>query len=191
MACTGHCNQCAAHPGYVGPGTATVWTDDPLESGIFIKDYHWDELRDAIDAETTRRSEVWSPSDPGNVDVGDKYNQGGSGDGWRDLRDQVSYLDTGTTDGWRPSDVDDSTILTGENIFSAAPQTIRDRLNVLEEECVCDCNYSCTCDCNYCTCDCNYCTCNCNYCTCNCNYPCTCNCAYASDERLKREIEYL
>ena len=43
---------------------------------------------------------------------------------------------------------------------------------------------------NVCVCNCNYCTCNCNYCTCNCNYSCTCNCNY-SDERLKREIEFI
>ena len=187
--CTGHCNQCAAHPGYVGPATPVTWTDDPLTSDTLIKEIHWDQLRDEIDAETTRRSETWAigDGDPGNVNAGDKYYQGGTGlpDGWRELRNQLSYLDTGTYNGWQPADVDNSTILTGEQILPAAPQAIRDRLDVINQECVCDCNYACTCNCNY------PCTCNCNYpCTCNCNYTCVCNCAY-SDEKLKKEIEYL
>ena len=190
MTCIGHCNDCAAHAGYVPGITPTSWTDDPLARGILIKEEHWDELRDAIDAETTRRSTTWATGDgdPGNVAVGDKVYQGGTGlpDGWRELRNQVSYLDTGSGSGWQPASVDNTTILTGEPILDDSPQAIRDRLNVIEAECYCDCNYACTCNCNYCVC-------NCNYCVCNCNYPCTCNCNYSakSDRRLKKEIKYL
>ena len=43
-------------------------------------------------------------------------------------------------------------------------EAMSEQVDILRNECVCDCNYSCTCDCNYCVCNCNYvCQCDCNY----------------------------
>ena len=65
----------------------------------------------------------------------------------------------------------------GSSIYSAYITELRQKMNDLEDDCICNCNY---------------CTCNCNYCTCNCNYACTCNCNYSySDINLKENIKYI
>jgi hypothetical protein len=169
MACTGHCNQCAAHPGYIGPATPITWTDDPLVTGTKIKVEHWNELRDGIIDENTRRSLTWQDTgDPGAAIqnqtevMAEKSTQIQD---WRDLRNQISYQDTGSTTGWRPADVDNTVLAIGEKTLPASPQTMRDRLDIINQECICDCNYACTCNCNY-------------PCTCNCAHSCLCDCNY-------------
>ena len=175
MACTGHSNSCASHPGYVGPGTATTWTSpDPMTAGTEINVGYWNELRNAINSETSRRSESWNVTDPGTKSVGNKIT-----DVYDNLRDQVYYLGA-TTD----SNLADPNLNTGSEIEAHETDGLRDCTNELETQCVCNCNHSCTCECNYCVCACNY-------CVCQCNYPCTCNCNYSSDERLKEDIIYL
>lgn len=187
MACSGiHCNQCPDHPNYIGPVTPTVWTDDPVDTNDQVKAVHFNELRNAIIAENTRRSKTWAvgSGDPGSVDGDDNILDGtGVEHGWRDLRDQISYLDCGTASCWRPAGVTNVQIADGAEVLATSMNTMRDRVNVLEAECVCNCAYSCTCDCDYCTCDCNH------ACTCNCNYACVLN--WLSDRNVKMEIEYI
>jgi len=186
MACGGHTNSCPAHGGYIPGITPTTWSDDPLTTNSIKAIYH-NELRTAIAAELTRRSASW-PADPGAVTTATNA----SSLHVRRLRDGINAATAWT---W-PSYLADTDTGTDDEIEAQQYNAMRDRVNVIEAICVCDCNYSCTCNCNYaCTCQCNYaCTCQCNYaCTCNCNYACTCNCNYSakSDIRLKYDIEYL
>jgi hypothetical protein len=175
MACNGHCNQCALHPGYVGPATPSVWTDDPLETDDEVKATHFNELRSAILDEYTRRS--LSPS--ATPDIKDTDDTVFAID-YRSLRDQIRKADD---DLWTAAVSAEymgyGTLARGLEIQDESTEAFRLQVNTLEAVCVCNCNYSCTC--------------NCNYCTCNCNYSCTCNCNYSvfSDERLKRDIVYL
>ena len=172
MACHSHCNQCALHPGYIGPVTPTSWTNDPVDTDIRVKDNHFNELRTAIQDELDRRSltEQTTYPDPGAVDTDDTiYNEH-----YRYIRNQI-YKCGGYSIPFT-GDVANEVISAGQPILADTTNDMRDNTNTLEAVCICDCNYSCTC--------------NCNYCTCQCNYSCTCNCAY-SDERLKRDIIYL
>lgn len=171
MSCHSHCNQCALHPGYIGPVTPTSWTNDPVDTGIRVKDDHFNELRSAIQDELDRRSlaEQTTYPDPGAVNTDDTiYYQH-----YRYVRNQIIKA-SGYT--WDPDSVDSTVLNAGEHILAESTNDMRDETNVLEAVCICNCNYSCTC--------------NCNYCTCQCNYACTCQCNY-SDERLKRDIIYL
>lgn len=173
MACHSHCNQCALHPGYIGPATLTTWTNDPVSTNTQVKSGHLNELRSSIQDELTRRSltENTAYPDPGVVDTNDTiYNEH-----YRYIRNQIYQCGGYTYPPW-PSPVENETINTGEQILADTTNDMRDTTNVLEAQCVCNCNYACTC--------------NCNYCVCNCNHACQCNCNY-SDERLKRDIVYL
>ena len=175
MACNGHSNSCPSHPSYIGPGTATSWTSpDPMTAGTKITTTYWNELRNAVDNETSRRNETWNVGEPGSRAVGDPIYEH-----YDNLRDQLYYLGATTRSALNDPNLNDGYVVEAEETDG-----LRDATNELEVQCVCNCAYSCTCNCNYCTC-------NCNYCTCNCNYPCTCNCNYYSDERLKTEIEEL
>jgi len=169
----------------------TTFTDPVLVTGDIVKDYHLNELKNAINRELTRRS---NPNvDNITVGVGTVVKRSD----WLAVVSRVDSL--GTLYAWT------SGIKTNTLIKATHVTEMRHNINLEEVKCTCDCNY-CTCNCNYCTCNCNYCTCNCNYactcncnyscacdcnyCTCNCNYACTCNCNYASDIRLKTEIRY-
>jgi len=174
MACNGHTNSCPAHGSYAPAVSETSWTDDPVSTAIKIKAVHHNELRIAITAELSRWGSSW-PSDPGAVTTSIKIQN----EHVRKLRDGINAA---TAWSW-PSQMADSELEDRDVIKASQYNAMRDRVNVIESTCACDCAYACTCNCNYCTC-------NCNYCTCNCNYACTCNCAY-SDERLKTEIEYM
>jgi len=168
----------------------STFTDPSLAKGDIIKDYHLNELKDAINKEYKRRSN--SNLDNLTVKVGGIVHRS-------DWLEVVNRIDALGSFKWS------SGIKTDKLIKASHVEEARHNLNIEEAKCICDCNY-CTCNCNYCTCDCNYCTCNCNYsCTCNCNYSCpcdcnyctcncnycTCNCNYSnSDRRLKTEIRY-
>jgi len=143
------------------------WTDSPLLPGIVIKAQHVTELQEQINFEYKRRSvpNYSFPSLGSVVKYSDVYQ----------LYNAISQL-SGSLQ-WHENF---ATPLTGQLIKAINIEDLRDNINYLQTQCVCNCNY-CTCNCNYaCTCNCNYaCTCNCNYaCTCNCNHGCVCNCAY-------------
>lgn len=172
MACHSHCNQCAAHPGYIGPATPTSWTDDPLNTRDEVKATHFNEIRSALQDEYSRRSKTPSAT----PDIKDSNDTVFAVD-YRALRDQIRRADrTLWTTAASAEYMGYGTLAPGLEIQDESTEAFRVQINVLEAECQCDCNYSCTC--------------NCNYCTCNCNHACQCNCNY-SDERLKREITYL
>lgn len=173
MACHSHCNQCALHPGYIGPATPAVWSDDPVDTNDPVYDDHFNELRSEIKDELTRRSTAENTAypDPGVVDTNDTvYNEH-----YRYLRNQI-YVMGGYVYPWVNDDIKNETISAGQPILADTTNDLRDTTDVLMSECICNCNYSCTC--------------NCNYCVCQCNYTCQCNCNY-SDKRLKRDIVYL
>ena len=159
MACTGHCNQCITHPGYIGPETPTEWTDNPVDTNDEVKSLHFNELRSSIQEELIRRSleQDTTYDDPGDVDTNDLVYK----NNYRYIRNQISKASSYT---WFPSTVTDIVLSAGQPILADSTNDMRDETNILEASCVCDCNYSCTCNCNYCTCDCNHaCQCNCNY----------------------------
>ena len=208
--CPGHVggsDVCPTHTGRIDPVTPTVWTDPGLTTQFQIKAVHINELRTAILNEAGRRGEPGVP--PPAVSAGGVINN----ETILELRSAIATL----SPGWAyPGDLANSVLEDGDQIRDEPIVALRDRMNFLESECVCNCNYGCSCQCDYtctckcnyaCTCQCNYaCTCQCNYaCTCNCNYPCTCDCNYCtcdcdynctcdcnySDENLKLEVEYL
>jgi hypothetical protein len=179
--CATHANSCPAHGGAILPESPTVWTTSPLTTSTKFITVHHNELRNAIDDEMNRRGQTW-PTDPGTKSTSDKI----LSDNIRQLRNGINAAKVWT---W-PSYMNDTETEVGDQIQKDQYNAMRDQVNVMETECICDCNYACTCQCNYactcdcnydCTCNCNYCTCNCNYCTCQCNYTCTCDCNYISD----------
>ena len=173
MACNGHTGVCNTYAGRIGPGTASSWTDDPVDTNDLVKNTHYNQMRTAIKAEIVRRSmtEETSYSDPGAQSDGDIIYS----NDYRYVRNNIRKAGSWT---WYPSTVNNTTgIAPGLEIQDDTTNDMRDETNDLETECLCECNYSCTC--------------NCNYCTCNCAHTCTCNCAYYSDEKLKKDIGYL
>ena len=176
MACGGHTNSCPSHPGYDPPLSPVSWTDDPLNTNDEVKATHFNELKLNINVEFTRRG--LSPSagfPPANKDTNDFV----YGDDYRVLRDHIIPVSDDSSLGtWspRPAIVSYGTLAPGQDIQDESTEEMRDEIDTIRGECLCNCNYSCTCDCNYCV--------------CNCNHVCTCNCAY-SDERLKEKIVYL
>ena len=164
----GWINYCGTNPCTTNWYTFTPtpdWTDSPLLPGTIIKAQHVTELQEQINFEYKRRSvpNYSFPSLGSVVKYSDVYQ----------LYNAISQL-SGSLQ-WHENF---ATPLTGQLIRAINIEDLRDNINYLQTQCVCNCNY-CTCNCNYaCTCNCNYaCTCNCAYCPCNCNY-CTCNCNY-------------
>jgi len=185
MACGGHSNSCPSHPGYDPPLSPVSWrssysaaqgycnghtinTDDPVE-----ENYHYYYLAWYINYEIGRRG-ASKPSgwDAWYAEAGPKTTEDiiYSSD-WTMF---VEGLDE--CDAWSPTWSTTQYMSAGAPILVNTINEMRDQVNILRTECLCDCNYACTC--------------NCNYCTCNCNYACTCNCNY-SDRRLKTDIKYL
>ena len=173
MACGGHQNVCAAHPGYDPPLSPVSWTDDGLGTGVNVKGTeHFYELANYIDIELARRSKAdpsgwWDPISDANK-------------GTDDIIYSVDYLmlvdGLDACDAWSPTWSTTQYLSAGAEILDESTNEMRTQMDTLRAECLCNCNYSCTC--------------NCNYCTCNCNYACTCDCNY-SDRRLKTDIKYL
>lgn len=65
----------------------------------------------------------------------------------------------------------------GDIITKNGLTTMRNYINILQNTCVCDCNWTCTCNCDHCACDCNHCACDCNVCSCQSDYkPPSCSC---------------
>jgi len=176
MACTGHTNSCPLHAGYVAPVAAYTWTNDPITTDDPVEEDDFNEMTLVTNAEFTRRS--LSPSGgfpPANKTTNDIIYAAD----YRRLRDHLVTLCRQSTGvSWSPNAAYTGygALASGQEVQDESTEEIRDKLNELRAECVCNCNYACTCDCNYCT--------------CNCNYSCVCNCNY-SDKRLKNDIEYL
>lgn len=168
MSCSGHCNVCVSHAGYDPPLSAPTWLDDGLGTGINVKNEHFDNLRDYIQTELTRRSASppasWPPAYKDTDDIIYAID-------YRLLRDAIVNCKA-----WTPTWASDTYLVAGGDILDESTNEMRDRMATLRAECLCNCNYACTC--------------NCNYCTCNCNYACTCDCNY-SDKRLKENIVYI
>ena len=177
MTCVGHTNSCPSHAGYDPAVSAILWPDAPLGTGINVKGYyHYYYLVYYIQSELDRRSvsppgDWWVPYSAGNLDTDDTIFAAD----YLKLRDALQACKPGDWD-WATAYVSATYLAAGEDILDESTNGMRDRIDVLRAECICNCNYACTC--------------NCNYCTCNCNYACTCNCNY-SDKRLKEEIVYL
>ena len=177
--CTAHSGTCSAHAGRNPAGNPTIFTDPSLNTDSPIKALHVNELKTAIAAELTRRS--LSSSLPVDRDTEDLIDDAE----FVQLRNALNDMQSWSYPSSVSTDMEQ-----GDDVLHQTMQDLRDRTNLMEQTCVCECNYACTCQCNYdCTCNCNYactcqcnysCTCQCNYsCTCNCNYPCTCNCNYS------------
>ena len=176
MACTGHCNHCPAHGGYIPGIAAYVWTNDPIGTGDNVEEDDFNEMASVMNGEFTRRS--FSPSGgfppTAKVTTDIVYSLD-----YRTLRDHLVRLCRQSTGiAWSPTALYCSygALFRGGLIQDESTEEMRVKVNELRAECVCNCNYACTC--------------NCNYCVCNCNYACVCNCNY-SDKRLKKEICYL
>ena len=149
----------------------TKWTDEPVTNNTFIKLAHLTELRTALNKELSVRGlSAVSWSNPG---------QYFSSTQWTQIKNAINSCRK--KDGLSAFTWTDS-YASGQVISYAGMIYMRQFVNVLQNVCMCDCNYDCACNCNYCTC-------NCNYCICDCNWNCPCNCNY-SDERLKEDIEY-
>jgi hypothetical protein len=182
MACGGHCNVCPAHPGYDPQVSTITWqslyptycaghtinTDDRVE-----ENYHYYYLAYYINYEINRRDagkpdgwDAWYSEAIGKTSDDIVYS-----DDWLMMPDGLNECDA-----WSPTWSNTQHMSAGAPILVNTINEMRDQMNTLRAECLCNCNYSCTC--------------NCNYCTCNCNYACTCNCNY-SDRRLKTDIKYL
>jgi hypothetical protein len=167
MACGGHCNHCPSHPGYDPALSAPTWTNDPIGTNDEVEDTDFNEMRAYIVTECARRSKS-SSGIAGTVNSSTVV----TASDYKSLRDYLVICKA-----WSyPAIVNDATLAVGQNIQDESTEELRDRINTLRTECICNCNYSCTC--------------NCNYCVCNCNHACECNCNY-SDKRLKKEIQYL
>lgn len=167
MVCTGHTNSCPGHPGYDPPLSPVSWTDDPLGTNDEVKATHFNELTFYIDVEFTRRgltpSGGFPPSDKNTNDLVEAAD-------YREVRDHIRTLSFSTTsgdwDGAIPAIVGYGTLSRGvaSGIQDESTEEMRAEIDLLRQECLCDCNYACTCNCNYCVCNCNHaCQCNCNY----------------------------
>jgi hypothetical protein len=181
MACTGHCNDCAGHGGYI-PGVAPyAWTNDPITTSDPVEEDDYNEMGIAIVQETTRRNSTFgsapSAGFPGTLKTSSDIIYALD---YREVRDHivalarkwsagVSYNPTAAYGGY-------GALAAGQQIQDESTEEFRTKINELKAECVCDCAYACTCNCNHCPCDCNH------VCECDCNY---------SDKRLKEEICYL
>jgi hypothetical protein len=170
MACNGHNNHCPSHPGYDPPLSPLTWTNDPIGTDDFVETEDYNEMRAGILTELSRRGKSAVCTMPTVVkDVTIIY-----AEDYRCLRDNLVECKA-----WSyPAIVSDAVVSAGQpdGIQDETTETLRDRINTLRAECLCNCNYSCTC--------------NCNYCVCNCNHACQCNCNY-SDKRLKKDIVYI
>lgn len=174
------------------PTNQYVWNDpSDLEEHVVSAEIH-NELKDAVVAELLRRQMDSAVAELQGVNVGSIINN----ERLKNLRDELNSIsaitianctaNTSSTaascnshtvdfENWTfTTELLDANLEDGDYIQGEQYKAIRDRLNTLADDCVCNCNY---------------CTCNCNYCTCNCNYSCTCNCNY-SDFDLKYDIEY-
>lgn len=170
MACNGHCNHCPSHPGYVpAVGDATYTNPIPFDTNDDVRYLDFNELRAYISTESTRRSDaVTLPSTQTGSDLVEYLD-------WRSLRDAISDLEN-DAGAWVPAVLNDTNLALAENIQDEQYEAMVDQVDILRNECACDCNYACTCDCNYCV--------------CNCNYACVCDCNY-SDKNLKENINYM
>jgi hypothetical protein len=169
MACGGHCNHCPGHSGYIGPGVAATWTNDPIGTLDDVGAVDFNELRTQWRAEDTRWLVSIPAGDPGAVDTNTTVYH-------THYRWLVDCLDK-ITAGLDRTYLTDAVLITGHQIQDESTEALRTHLNYLRSLCVCNCNYACTC--------------NCNYCVCNCNYACVCNCNNYSDKELKENIKYL
>lgn len=186
MACVAHC-----------PSHATAWQSGEITTGTIITFQHFQEVKDALHAERKRRyadsnkanftyDEVVATGNTITNDTISKfkiyidelraYNYVNPNSYYTSTANQpfnwtfINYFNTSDPGG----------PVSEQEIMANSMLEIRTKINDLNNDCICNCNY-CTCVCDYCQCNCSYaCTCNCNYsCTCNCNYACTCNCNYA------------
>ena len=167
MACGGHCNVCPAHPGYDPPLSAVPWRSadcvhTPIDTNDIVEaNYHFYWLAWYIDFELDRRNDSppagwFNPIGDASFDTTDVI----YASDWAMLKTGIADAANGWTSTWCGS----AYLKIGEPILDNSINEMRDKIDALRAECLCDCNYSCTCNCNYCTCNCNYaCTCNCNY----------------------------
>ena len=162
MACTSHCNQCLAHPGYIGPRTLSTWTDPTLDTTILIKATHFNQLRTALLNELAVRGigsqGMYAAQGVGNLIYGNFY---------KALRHNCWLCEPGYWPGFNATHLyymSDPLLDPGYLVQDESTTAFRAWVNFTEGLCVCNCNYACTCDCNYCTCDCN------NTCTCDLYY---------------------
>ena len=147
MACTGHCNQCIYHAGYIGPRPLTSWTDPTLSTNIYVKSTHFNQLRTAIIKELSVRSRGVSGM-YGVMDTNDRV----YGIHYRRLRDNARRLyPTGWTtyNSTYKTNMGYGTLSPGNLIQDESTTALRAWVNYNESLCVCNCNYSCTCNCNY------------------------------------------
>lgn len=147
---------------------ATVWTDPTLSNAIIQKALHATQLRTAIINEVTRRGKTALTWTNAAADANGVINAVL----WQEIRDKINYIRTTyNTNPAQPAFTwTYSTYAATDATLAARVTELRAKMNDLEDDCVCNCNY-CTCACNYCGCNCNHsCTCNCNYCTCDCAY---------------------
>lgn len=159
--------------GVVSPNRPTTrWTNDPITKTTFISMVHINELRTALNAElSVRKLSAVSWQNPGSFFSSQQWTQIKSAiDSCRQRDGDPSFA---YRDSYNPGDV----------ITASGMTYLRNFVNILQQVCMCQCNYDCACNCDYCTC-------NCNNCSCNCAWWCPCQCNY-SDERLKENIEYL
>ena len=176
MACTGHCNHCPAHGGYIPPISVYTWTNDPITTDDPVEEDDFNEMASVINSEFARRS--LSPS-AGFPPTAKTTNDIIYSLDYRRIRDHLVRLCRASTGvSWSPIAAQNGygALAAGRVIQDETTEEVRTKINELREECICNCNYACTCECNYCV--------------CNCNYACTCYCNY-SDIRLKEQICYL
>lgn len=182
--CSQYGSTCRAHLCNVRAGGVisasrpiNSWEDNPATKTTWIKMSHINELRLALSIELNIRSlpsKSWS-------NPGDSFNSSQ----WSMIKNAINEcrkFDNSANNSLVMFSYSES-YEPGEVITSVGINIFRNFVNILQQTCICNCNYDCACNCNYCPC-------NCNYCTCNGAYSCTCNCAY-SDKRLKEDIELL
>lgn len=185
MACVAHC-----------PSHSTEWKSGEISVGTIITYEHFQEIKDALHAERKRRyadsnkpnftyDEVVAVSEIITNNTISKFKT------YIDELRNYNYVNSNSA---YPGEVNPPFVWVYDNYYNSADPgapvseeeilansvlEIRSKINDLNNDCICNCNY-CTCVCDYCQCNCSYCQCNCSYaCTCNCNYACTCNCNYA------------
>lgn len=147
------------------PSNQYSWAVSNLENTVITAAQH-NELKSAITLELQRRHRSATNSNNQAVSPGVQA----TNERVKALRNELN-----SAASWSyPSEMQDANLQDGDYIQAEAYHALRNRLNVMADDCVCNCNY---------------CTCNCNYCTCNCNYACTCNCNY-SDINLKEDVQY-
>jgi len=152
------------------PANTYAFTDNPADSSDEIEDDHIDELRAAINLENTRRG--LGAIGCGDATAGDTILD----DEWDDMYTGIDTIDDNPGGSCSHSNLSWSynPKNAGDAILVATINELRDNIDSLSTECICDCNWSCPCNCNW-------------SCPCNCNWTCPCNCNY-SDEELKENI---